>query len=108
MTRFNLSEWALNNRPLVLFAMLVVALVGTWSYRHLGQSEDPPFTFKAMVVQTMLPGASAEQVAQLVTEPIEKAMLNTGKYDFVRAYSRPGESQVIFMAGDALPADQVP
>ena len=107
-SRFNLSEWALKNRPLVLFMMLVVALVGTWSYRHLGQSEDPPFTFKAMVIQTAWPGATAEQVAELVTEPIEKAVMNTGKYDFVRAYSRPGESQVIFMADDAMPADQVP
>ena len=106
-SRFNLSEWALNNRPLVLFVMLLAALVGTWSYRHLGQSEDPPFTFKAMVVQTNWPGATAEQVAELVTEPIEKAMMNTGKYDFIRAYSRPGESQVIFMADDALPASEM-
>ncbi|MBE8228835.1 efflux RND transporter permease subunit, partial [Leptospira borgpetersenii serovar Ballum] len=46
MRRFNLSEWALSNRPLVLFAMLAFALIGAWSYKHLGQSEDPPFTFK--------------------------------------------------------------
>ena len=106
-SRFNLSEWALNNRPLVLFFMVVVAITGFWSYRHLGQSEDPPFTFKAMVIQTAWPGATAEQVAELVTEPIEKAVMNTGKYDFIRAYSRPGESQVIFMADDTLPAGEM-
>ncbi|MCW4454540.1 efflux RND transporter permease subunit [Flavobacterium sp. MXW15] len=108
MRRFNLSEWALGNRPLVLFAMLAFAVIGTWSYRHLGQSEDPPFTFKAMVVQTMWPGATAEQVSRQVTEPIEKALMNTGQYEFIRSYSRPGESQVIFMARDSMRSKDIP
>ncbi|WP_225766239.1 efflux RND transporter permease subunit [Stenotrophomonas sp. Marseille-Q4652] len=108
MRRFNLSEWALGNRPLVLFAMLAFAVIGTWSYRHLGQSEDPPFTFKAMVVQTKWPGATADQVARQVTEPIEKALMNTGKYEFIRSYSRPGESQVIFMARDSMRSKEIP
>nr|WP_265329617.1 efflux RND transporter permease subunit [Stenotrophomonas sp. PvP093] len=106
--RFNLSEWALSNRPLVLFAMLAFALIGAWSYKHLGQSEDPPFTFKAMVVRTLWPGATAEQVSRQVTEPIEKALMNTGEYEFIRSYSRPGESQVIFMARDSLRSKQIP
>lgn len=108
MRRFNLSEWALANRPLVLFAMLAFAVIGAWSYKHLGQSEDPPFTFKAMVVRTQWPGATAEQVSRQVTEPIEKALMNTGEYEFIRSYSRPGESQVIFMARDNLRSKQIP
>ena len=72
MTRFNLSEWALHNRGLVLYAMLLLALLGAVSYTRLGQSEDPPFTFKAMVVRTLWPGATAEEVARQVTERIEK------------------------------------
>ncbi|KRG44913.1 multidrug transporter AcrB [Stenotrophomonas pictorum JCM 9942] len=108
MRRFNLSEWALNNRPLVLFVMIAMAVIGAWSYKHLGQSEDPPFTFKAMVVQTMWPGATAEQVSRQVTEPIEKALMNTGQYEFIQSYSRPGESQVIFMARDSMRSKDVP
>lgn len=108
MRRFNLSEWALANRPLVLFAMLAFALIGAWSYKHLGQSEDPPFTFKAMVVRTLWPGATAEQVSRQVTEPLEKALMNTGEYEFIRSYSRPGESQIIFMARDSLRSRQIP
>lgn len=108
MRRFNLSEWALANRPLVLFAMLAFAVIGAWSYKHLGQSEDPPFTFKAMVIRTQWPGATAEQVSRQVTEPIEKALMNTGEYEFIRSYSRPGESQVIFMARDSLRSKQIP
>jgi multidrug efflux pump len=105
---FNLSAWALRNRALVLYAMLVLALVGAWSYRHLGQSEDPPFTFKAMVVRTLWPGATAQEVASQVTERIEKQLMTTGEYEFIRAYSRPGESQVIFMARDSMRSSEVP
>ncbi|GGJ98531.1 efflux RND transporter permease subunit [Luteimonas terricola] len=105
---FNLSEWALRNRALVLYVMLVSALVGAWSYKQLGQSEDPPFTFKAMVVRTMWPGATADQVARQVTDRIERALMETGRYETIRSYSRPGESQVIFMATDALPSRDVP
>ncbi len=108
MMRFNLSEWALRNRALVVYAMLVVALVGALSYQRLGQSEDPPFTFKAMVVRTLWPGATAQEVASQVTERIEKKLMTTGEYEFIRAYSRPGESQVIFMARDSMRSKDVP
>ena len=106
--RFNLSEWALRNRSLVLYAMLVVAIAGVLSYLDLGRSEDPPFTFKAMVIQTQWPGATAAEVASQVTERIEKKLMETGQYEFIRSYSRPGESQVIFMARDAMPSRDVP
>jgi len=105
---FNLSEWALRNRTLVLYAMVVLALLGAMSWRNLGQSEDPPFTFKAMVVRTLWPGATAEDVARQVTERVEKSLMTTGKYEFIRSYSRAGESQVIFMARDSLPSKDVP
>ncbi|HMT37986.1 MAG TPA: efflux RND transporter permease subunit, partial [Thermomonas sp.] len=72
------------------------------------QSEDPPFTFKAMVVRTLWPGATAQEVSTQVTERVEKALMTTGKYEFIRSYSRPGESQVIFMARDAMPSKGVP
>ncbi|WP_454832295.1 efflux RND transporter permease subunit [Pseudoxanthomonas wuyuanensis] len=108
MRRFNLSEWALTNRSLVLFAMIVLGLIGAWSYRHLGQSEDPPFTFKAMVVRTVWPGATAEEVSKQVTERIEKALMTTGQYEYIRSYSRPGESQVIFAARDSLHSRDIP
>ena len=47
---FNLSEWALKNRALVLYAMLLLGAMGAISYANLGQSEDPPFTFKLMTI----------------------------------------------------------
>lgn len=105
---FNLSEWSLRHRSLIVYAMLVLAIVGGMSYLKLGRSEDPAFTFKVMVVRTLWPGATAEEVAQQVTERIEKKLMETGKYQFVRSYSRAGESQVIFAARDSMSSKQVP
>ncbi len=108
MRRFNVSEWALANRPLVLYIMLLMAVIGAWSYRHLGQSEDPPFTFKAMVVRTLWSGANAEEVSREVTDRIEKKLMETGRYEHIRSYSRPGESQVIFVARDSMISSELP
>ena len=91
---FNLSAWALRHRQIVLYIMLLFAVVGALSYTKLGQSEDPPFTFKAMVIRTNWPGASAEEVSRQVTERIEKKLMETGEYDRITSFSRPGESQV--------------
>jgi multidrug efflux pump len=105
---FNLSEWALRNRSLVAYFAVALALIGAWSYMRLGQSEDPPFTFKAMVVRTLWPGATAEQVAQQINERIETKLQETGQYDFIRSYARPGESVVLFIARDELPSSAKP
>ncbi|MCO8166341.1 efflux RND transporter permease subunit [Pseudomonas sp. 21LCFQ02] len=99
---FNLSEWALRHRQVVLYLMIVLAVVGALSYSKLGQSEDPPFTFKVMVVRTLWPGASAEEVARQVTDRVEKKLMETGEYERMTSFSRPGESTVIFMARDSL------
>lgn len=106
--RFNLSAWALNNRPLVLFAMMMLAIIGVMSYANLGQSEDPPFTFKAMIINTVWPGATAQEVSEQVTERIEKKLMETGEFEKVISFSRPGESQVTFVARDSLSSKQVP
>lgn len=105
---FNLSAWALRNRPLVVYAMIVLAIVGIFSYQRLGQSEDPPFTFKLMVVQTLWPGATAEEVAEQVTDRIEKELMETGQYEFIRSYSRAGESMVMFMSKDSMVSAELP
>ncbi|MDX1370715.1 efflux RND transporter permease subunit, partial [Pseudomonas sp.] len=105
---FNLSAWALRNRQIVLYIMLLLAVVGGISYTKLGQSEDPPFTFKAMVVRTNWPGASAEEVARQVTERIEKKLMETGEYERIVSFSRPGESMVTFVARDSMHSEEIP
>ncbi len=105
---FNLSAWALRNRQIVLFLMVLLAAIGAMSYTKLGQSEDPPFTFKAMVIRTLWPGATAEEVSRQVTERIEKKLMETGEYERIVSFSRPGESQVTFMARDSMHSADIP
>ena len=105
---FNLSEWALRNRQIVLFLMLLLAVVGALSYTKLGQSEDPPFTFKAMVIRTNWPGATAQEVSRQVTERIEQKLMETGEYERIVSFSRPGESQVTFIARDSMHSVEIP
>src|SRR5690606_20693907 len=107
-TKLNLSSWALRNRQLVLYFMLVLAVAGVLSYGQLGQSEDPPFTFKAMVVTTQWPGATAEEVAQQISDRIEQKVMETGDYQQVVSYSRPGQSTITFVARDDLPPREIP
>jgi multidrug efflux pump len=108
MSGFNLSEWALEHRSLVLYAMVVTAILGVLGFSRLGESEDPPFTFKVMVIQTLWPGASAHQVQREVTDRIERKLQETPNVDFLQSYSKPGESMIFFNIKDSAPADVVP
>ena len=107
-TRFNLSEWALNHQSFVLFVMIVLAVLGVLSYQRLGQSEDPPFTFKVMVIRSNWPGASAREVEQQLTDKIEKKLQEAPHVDVIRSYSKPGESLVFLVLKDSTPASAVP
>lgn len=105
--RFNLSAWALRHQALVIFVIVLATLFGALSYTRLSQSEDPPFTFRVMVIQTFWPGATARQVEDQVTTRIGRKLQETPYIDFLRAYSRPGESLVFFTMKDSAPVSQV-
>ena len=90
-SRFNLSRWALEHQPLTRYLLVVLLLGGLFAFFQLGQDEDPPFTFRVMVVQAFWPGATAEQIAVQVT-------------DKIRSFSKPGETTVIFQLKDTAPA----
>jgi len=106
--RFNLSDWTLHHRTLVGYFLLAIALMGVLAYGRLSQAEDPPFTFKLMVIRSFWPGATARQVEQQLTDKIEKKLQETPYIDRVSSYSRPGESTVLFSAKDNTPPAQVP
>jgi len=98
---FNLSKWALDHPALTRYLMVVLMLLGFAAYFQLGQDEDPPFTFRAMVVRTYWPGATAQQVAEQVTDKIERTLQEVPYADKIRSYSKPGESQIIFELKDS-------
>ncbi len=93
---FNLSAWALRHRTLTLFFLLLFTLAGVLAYATLGLKEEPEFKFKTMVVRVLWPGATAEEIEQQVTDKLEKKLQDTPHLDYLRSYSRPGES-VIFV-----------
>ncbi|MEP7085164.1 MAG: efflux RND transporter permease subunit, partial [Betaproteobacteria bacterium] len=107
LKRFNLSEWALRHQAFVLYCIVALGLIGVFSYERLGQSEDPPFTFKVMVVRTQWPGATAREVEQQITEKLERKLQETPNVDFLRSYSRPGESQIFVIAKDTAPSSEM-
>jgi multidrug efflux pump len=104
---FNLSKWALDHPALTRYLMVVLMLLGFAAYFQLGQDEDPPFTFRAMVVRTYWPGATAQQVAEQVTDKIERTLQEVPFADKIRSYSKPGESQIIFQIKDSSKAADV-
>jgi len=106
--RLNLSRWALEHIPFIRYLMVVLMLGGIFSYANLGQDEDPPFTFRAMVIRAYWPGASALQVAEQVTDKLEKKLQETPFIDKIRSYSKPGETLIIIELRESTPPKEVP
>ena len=94
MKTFNLSQWALEHQQMVLFLLLLSCVGGFFAYNQLGQKEDPEFTVKTMLVQVYWPGASAQQMAEQVTDRLEKKLQEIGEIDFISSYSKPGDAQI--------------
>lgn len=105
--RFNVSRWALDHAPLTRYLMIVLLVLGAAAYFQLGQDEDPPFTFRAMIVQAFWPGATAQQMAEQVTDKIERTLQEVPHADTIRSYTKPGESLTILQLADSTPPGDV-
>ena len=106
-SRLNISRWALEHPALTRYLMVVLLVLGVAAYFQLGQDEDPPFTFRAMVVQAYWPGASAQQMAEQVTDKIEKTLQEVPYADRIRSFTKPGESLTILQVKDSSPGKEV-
>ena len=106
--RFNLSDWALSHQTLVLYLMLVLTISGLLTFTKLGQSEDPPFTFKVMLVHATWPGASAQEVEQQITDKLEKKLQEVPHLDYTSSFSRPGESMIFIFIKDDTDSKDMP
>src|SRR5438874_5343817 len=107
MSQFNLSEWAITHRALVLFMILVLGAAGAYSYVNLGRAEDPSFTIKTMIVNVTWPGATASQMQTQVADKIEKKLQELPFLDRVESYSRPNISFVQVYLTDKTPPARV-
>jgi multidrug efflux pump subunit AcrB len=108
IARMNLSQWALDHQAFTRYLMIVLMLLGVAAYFQLGQDEDPPFTFRAMVVRAYWPGATAQQMSEQVADRLEKTLQEVPYADKIRSYSKPGETLVIFQIKDASRPAEVP
>ncbi len=108
MKRLNLSEWALGHRQMILFLILLFSITGFLAYNKLGQKEDPEFTIKTMVVQAAWPGSSAQQMADQVTDKLEKKLQEVAEIDYTSTYVKPGETQIKINLRDGTPPAKVP
>ena len=104
----NLSEWALKHQQMVVYLMAVLSVAGILSFLDLGRAEDPAFTFKVMVVRTLWPGATAQEVEHELTERIEKKLQETPWVDVLRSASKPGESLIFVNLKGYTPKEEVP
>jgi multidrug efflux pump len=104
----NLSAWSLTHQQMVLYLIIALMAAGVISYLNLGRAEDPDFTFKVMVVRTLWPGATAQEVERELTERIEKKLQETPWVDVLRSASKPGESLVFVILKDYTPKPEVP
>ena len=108
MSHFNLTEWAIRHRSLVIYFMLVIVAAGIGSYLRLGRSEDPDFTVKTMVVQVGWPGATVSDTLQQITDRLERKLEETPNLDYLKSYTIPGQATVFVNLKDSTPAAQVP
>jgi len=105
---FNLSEWALKHQSFIWYLMFVALLMGVFSYFNLGREEDPSFTIKTMVIQSKWPGATQEETLKQITDRIEKKLEELDSLDYVKSYTRPGESTVYVYLRDTTGAKDIP
>ncbi len=106
-SRFNLSRWALNHPALTRYLMVALMILGLGAFFQLGQDEDPPFTFRIMVVRAYWPGASAQVMAEQVTDKIDRTLQEVPHVDKVRSYTKPGESYTLLVLKDTTPPKEV-
>ncbi len=90
MKRFNLSEWAVTHRPMVLFLIIATLIVGSLSFSRLGRLEDPNFDVPQMTAIVVWPGATAQDVQDQVLNRIERRLQELDHFEYVRSFSRQG------------------
>jgi multidrug efflux pump subunit AcrB len=104
----NLSALAVRERSVTLFFLLAVIIAGAIAYFMLGRAEDPIFTVKVFTVAAAWPGATAQQMQDLVAEPLEKRMQELTYYDHVDTFTRPGLAFLAVSLLDSTPPGAVP
>ncbi len=105
--RVNWASWAIAHRQLVYFFAFLVLIMGIFSFKSLGRSEDPSFAVKQMVVSAAWPGASAKEVEMHLTNELEKQIQTLPQIDKITSYSRPGVCVITVALKDEVTGNTV-
>lgn len=107
MKGLNLAEWAIRHKQIVYFFIIAIITGGLWSYFHLGRSEDPDFTIRQAVVTAAWPGASAQQITQQVTDPLEKKLQDAKGLDYIKSFTHDGKTVIYVNLKDSVPKEEI-
>jgi len=107
MQRFNLSQWSITHRALVLFMIILLGAAGVYSYLNLGRAEDPSFTIKTMIVHVGWPGATAAELQAQAVDKVEKKLQELPYLDRIESYSQPGGAFIRVTLSDKTPPAKV-
>jgi multidrug efflux pump len=103
MKSFNLSEWAVTHRALVLFLILGSLIVGVFAFTRLGRLEDPSFNVPTMNAVVAWPGATAQQMQDQVLNRMERELQKIEGIDHVRSFARQGYGGLSFWMKGGTP-----
>lgn len=103
----SIARYAIDKQLVIWLLMLGCLFGGIWGFETLGRLEDPAFTIKNAKVITSYPGASAEQVAREVSEPLESAIQKMGEVNTVTSLNLPGQSIIDVEIKDIYGGDEL-
>jgi multidrug efflux pump subunit AcrB len=107
MKPFNLSEWAINHRAVVVYLMIVTVAAGATAFYKLGRAEDPAFTIRTMVVGAAWPGATLQDTLDQVTERLERTLQEAPYVDTLRSFTRAGSTTIFVDLDGSTPAEVI-
>src|SRR3546814_5825195 len=104
----DLGSLAVRERSITLFLIIAISVAGLFAFLNLGRAEDPNFTIKVITFTTAWPGATAQEMQDQVSEPLEKRMQELTWYDRSETYTRPGLAFTTLWLKDSIPPELVP
>ncbi|RPF10234.1 multidrug efflux pump subunit AcrB [Vibrio crassostreae] len=104
----NLTNYAIKNKVISWLVVVILLVGGVLSFRGLGQLEFPAFPIPQAMVNTTYPGASAMQVEEEVTLPLERAISQLEYVRDVESFTSAGLSQIAVILKETIQAEQQP
>lgn len=103
-----IATYSINNQLTVWLLMVICLVGGIIGIVKIGKLEDPAFAVKTAIVTTNYPGATAEEVEQEITEPLESTIQQLAQLGDINSRSLPGQSQITVEIRDDYSSDQLP